>query len=61
MELLQEIKKKINTINCSPEEMYANIKQIGTYMIVSNSLSKDNVVTFCSNLIKLYETLKSRR
>ena len=60
MELLQEIKKKIDTINCSPEEMYSNIKQIGAYMMVSNTVSRDNVVNICSNLIKLYTTLKAK-
>ena len=58
-DLLVEIQNKIESDKRLPNVLYANIKQLGTYMIVTNTLSKDNVVNFCSSLIKLYLDLKS--
>ena len=58
MDLISEIRKRVDSINTSPEEMYATLKSTGSYMLLTNTLSKENVLVMCSNLIKLYEQLK---
>lgn len=60
-EILKEIESKIENDNRSPEEIYAMIKQLGTYMLMTNTLSKENVIQFCSSLIKLYLNIKNLR
>lgn len=57
-ELLKEIQNKMEQDNRSPEEMYAMIKQLGFYMFTTNTISKDNVILFCSTLLNMYLKIK---
>ena len=57
-DLLKQIQTKIEEDTRSSEEIYSMLKQLGTYMFMTNTLSRDNVILFCSSLIKLYLNLK---
>lgn len=56
-QLINEIKNKVNSEERPPAVLYNEVKKLGMYMYVTNTITKDQVITICSNLIKLYETL----
>lgn len=59
-QLINEIKNRVNSEERAPGVLYDEVKKIGMYMYVTNTLTKDQVITICSNLIKLYETLNNK-
>ena len=59
-EILDAVKDSAMKDNRPSPVIYNNIKQLGTYMIMTNTLSKDNVIQFCSMLIRLYKNLSHK-
>lgn len=57
-EILKEIQSKLENDTRTPQEMYSMLKQLGLYMFTTNTISKDNVVLFCSTLLGMYDKLK---
>ena len=57
-ELLKEIQNQIEKDNRSPQQIYEMLKGLGMFMFTTNTISKDNVVAFCSSLLSLYIKLK---
>lgn len=58
MDLLKEIKTRLEKNDLSPEAMYMEMKVILMQMYMTNSIGKDNIVKVCSDLIGLYYKLK---
>ena len=58
--LLKELKRKIENENRPPEQLYANLKQSGAYMFMTNTMNKDLVLGFCAAMLKLYDNLKAK-
>ena len=56
--ILSKIKEKLVQDTRPPQAIYQHIKALGTTMILTNTLSEEQVISFCSSLIKLYERLK---
>ena len=56
--MLENIKQKVNAETDKPSLLYADLKRLGTYMILTNSLNKDLVEQMCSKLIRLYMVCK---
>jgi DNA phosphorothioation-dependent restriction protein DptG len=56
-DLLKELAEKYKAENRSSKELYASIKTTGMQMFVTNTMSKEQVLTFCSSLLKLFENL----
>ena len=60
-ELITTIKNQINNDTRTSEEIYSYIKQLGAYMLTTNTLSECNVTSFCSSLLRLYLNLKNNK
>lgn len=60
-EILKEIKSRIEKDENSPEAMYTEMKVILMRMYMTNTMSKDDVIKVCSDMIGLYDKLKSRK
>lgn len=58
MTILEEIQARMDKENRTPNELYAELRQLGLQMMVLNTIGKEQVVMFCSSLVKLYELLK---
>ena len=58
MELLKEIKTRIEKEDRPSQYLYAETKAIALQMYMTNKMSKENIVMMCADLIKLYENLK---
>jgi hypothetical protein len=56
-ELLNAVKERIGKEARQPKELYAELKQMGLMMFMSNTMSKDQVIAFCSDMLKLYLSL----
>ena len=60
-DLIQELTEKYKAENRSSEELYASIKTTGMQMFVTNTMSKEQVLNFCSSLLKLFENLSAKQ
>jgi len=60
MEILEEIQHRIDSESRSSSELVSTLRQLGTYMFVTGTITKEQVVTFCSSLIKLYNNTKEK-
>ena len=56
MELLDEIRNRIEHEKRTPAELYATMRQIVMQMLVTRSMNREQVVSFCSSMIRLYES-----
>ena len=57
-ELLNAVRERIGKEPRLPKELYAELKQMGLMMFMSNTMSKDQVIAFCADMLKLYLDLK---
>ena len=60
-QLLKELKRRIDAETRPSTELYASLKQSGSYMIVTNTMNKDLVLSFCAAMLKLYENLAGEK
>ena len=60
MEILDEIQHRIESESRSSGELVSTLRQLGTYMFITGTITKEQVVTFCSSLIKLYNNTKEK-
>ena len=58
MEIMKEIQTRIENENRPSETLYQEIKGLGLQMFMTNTLNKEQVIIFCSDLVKLYLNLK---
>lgn len=58
-EMLKNIEQKVKEESEQAQILYAEIKQLGMYMMFTNSINKDLVESFCAKMIKLYFVLKN--
>ena len=58
-ELLNAVKERIGKEARQPKELYAELKQMGAAMFFTNTMSKEQVIAFCSDMVKLYLSLTS--
>lgn len=56
-QLLTDIKSRLAAETRPPEQIYAALKASGVQMMMTNTLSREQVIGFCAGLIKLYEQL----
>lgn len=59
-ELLNAVKERIGKEARQPKELYAELKQMGLMMFMSNTMSKDQVIAFCADMLKLYISLTEK-
>ena len=57
MKILTEIQNRLSKETRPLEDLCVEIKKLGFQMIVTNAVGKEQVVMFCSDMIKLYEGL----
>ena len=57
-ELLDAVRERIEKEGRTPKELYAELKQMGLMMFMSNTMSRDQVIAFCADMLKLYLDLK---
>ena len=58
--LLKDIGKSIEDEHRTAPEIYADIKKIGATMMLTNVMTKNQVVFMCAGLCKLYLMLKEQ-
>ena len=56
--LLEEIKDRVEKENRSPMELYMKILTIGTSVMRSNTMTKEQVVIMCSAILSIYTSLQ---
>lgn len=56
--LLKEIKDRVKQENRSPMELYMKILTIGTSIVRSNTMTKEQVVIMCSAILSIYTSLQ---
>ena len=56
MDILDEIKNRIEHEKRTPAELYATMRQIVMQMLFTQSMNREQVVSFCSSMIRLYES-----
>ena len=61
MELLKEIQNRLKEETRAPEQLHLYLKQAGTHMFLTNTMSREMVVSFCVCMIRLYETLSRKK
>lgn len=57
-QILKEIRSKIDAETRSSQELYMELRNTGLQMVFTNRISREQVVGFCADLIKLYDQLK---
>ena len=57
-QILREIKVRIEGETRKPEQLYSELRSLGAQMVLTNTLTKDQVVHFCSAMVSLYLRLK---
>lgn len=55
-EILDEIQNRIAHEKRTPAELYATMRQIVMQMLFTQSMNREQVVSFCSSMIRLYES-----
>lgn len=60
MQLLDEIKEATEKDVRDLGSVYGSLKAMGVQMFMTNSMTKEQVIAFCSGLIRLYEGLKPK-
>jgi hypothetical protein len=58
--LLDAIKERAGKEKRQPKELYGEMKQMGLMMFMSNTMSKDQVIAFCADMLKLYISLTEK-
>lgn len=56
-ELLNAIKERIGKEARQPKELFAELKRMGAAMFFTNTMSRDQVIAFCADMLKLYLSL----
>ena len=57
-DMLEAVKERIGKEQRQPKELYTELKQMGMAMFFTNTMSKDQVIAFCADMLKLYLDLK---
>lgn len=60
MKILNEIQTRISKETRPLEDLCIELKKLGFQMMATNSIGKEQVVMFCSDMIKLYEGLTEK-
>lgn len=60
MKIMEEIQARISKETRPLEELCVELKRLGFQMIATNAIGKEQVVMFCSDMIKLYEDLSQK-
>ena len=60
-QILKEIKSRIDAETRTPQDIYMGLRNTGLQMIFTHSVSREQVVSFCAGLIKLYDQLKPQQ
>ena len=61
MQIIKEIQHRVEDEARTNEELYITVKDNMVRMFFSGSMSKEQVVTVCSSLIKLYKNLSKEK
>lgn len=59
-QILKEIKSRIEEETRQPQELYSELRMLGMQMVLTQTLTKAQVVGFCSDMIKLYDALRPK-
>ena len=59
--MLDAIRGRIEKEARQPRELYAEIKQMGAGMFFTNTMSKEQVIAFCADMVKLYLALTDKK
>ena len=59
--MLDAIKERIGKESRPPRELYAELKQMGMAMFFTNTMSKEQVIAFCADMVKLYLSLTDKK
>ena len=58
--LLDAIRDRAGKEARTPKELYGEMKQMGAAMFFTNTMSKEQVIAFCADMLKLYTELSRR-
>ena len=61
MKILKEIQNKLDKETRNPEELIREMQQLGFQMLLTNVINKEQVIVFCTDMIKLYELLLQKQ
>ena len=56
-QLLKELRRRIDHETRSSQELYASIRQLGMTMFLTNTMGRENVLMFCTAMLKLDHNL----
>ena len=59
-QLLNEIRFRLENETRSSPELVSSLKQMGLLMFVTGTITKEQVVTFCTALLKLYQNTREK-
>ena len=59
-QILKEIKARIEGDTRKPEQLYNELRGLGAQMVLTNTLTRDQVIHFCSAMISLYKRLQPK-
>lgn len=54
--ILDEIRNRITCEKRTPAELYSTMRQIVMQMLITQSMNREQVVSFCSSMIRLYQS-----
>ena len=58
-DLLNAVRERMEKEGRTPKELYGEMKQMGAAMFFTNTMSREQVIAFCADMLKLYLDLKS--
>lgn len=59
-QILKDIKNRVEEETRSPQQIYSELRFAGAQMMLTNTITRGQVVGFCAGLIKLYDMLSPK-
>ena len=58
--IMEQIREKVDNNTQTPQELTRTARDYGLTIFMTRNMTEEQLVTFCSSLIKLYERLKEQ-
>ena len=56
--IMEQIREKVDNNTQTPQELVKVAKTLGLTIFMTNNMTEEQLITFCSSMIKLYERMK---
>ena len=54
MDILDEIRRRVQEEKRTPPELYETMRAVIVQMLITQSMSREQVVSFCSSMVSMY-------